>query len=411
MHANSATLYLVRHGATDANLQRPYVLQGRGIDLSLNAVGRQQAEQAAGLLAQQSIAAVYASPMRRAVETAQAIAARCGVEVTLRDELVECDVGRWEGLNWDGIREQFPEAYENFQRDPSRFPYLGGETYSDVARRSVPVLEQLLEHHHGEEFVVVAHNVVNRVSVATFLGLELASRQGHSSIQLRRQRHPPRGRTDAIGDVELEFSSGKRRRAVTIRAVVYDLDGTLVDSGLDFPAIRREMALPEGVPILEALAEIPPGERLDDCLRVLDRHECEAAERATLMPGAAELVASLGARDIPQGIFTRNSRRCSTRMLERVGLEFRWVLCREDGPPKPHPAGLLKLCEIWRVDPADVLFVGDYLHDINAGRAAGVRTVLFAPGELPQYAPLADFCISSLAEIEALIDRLNPPDR
>jgi phosphoglycolate phosphatase-like HAD superfamily hydrolase len=51
------------------------------------------------------------------------------------------------------------------------------------------------------------------------------------------------------------------------------------------------------------------------------------------------------------------------------------------------------------------------LHDINAGRAAGVRTVLFAPGELPQYAPLADFCISSLAEVEALIDRLNLPDR
>lgn len=196
---------------------------------------------------------------------------------------------------------------------------------------------------------------------------------------------------------------------MTIRGVVYDLDGTLVDSGLDFPAIRREMALPEGVPILEALAEIPPGERLDHCLRVLDRHECEAAERATLMPGAAELVANLAARDIPQAIFTRNSRRCSARMLERVGLTFRWVLCREDGPPKPHPAGLLKLCEIWRVDPDDVLFVGDYLHDINAGRAAGVRTVLFAPGELPHYAPLADFCVSSLVEVEALVDRLNLP--
>jgi broad specificity phosphatase PhoE len=174
VHADSATLFLVRHGATDANLKRPYVLQGKGIDLSLNAVGRQQAEQAAGLLAQQPIAAVYASPMRRAVETARAIAARCRVEVTLRDELVECDVGRWEGLSWDGIREQFPEAYENFQRDPSRFPYLGGETYGDVARRSVPVLEQLLEQHSGQEFVVVAHNIVNRVSVATFLGLELA---------------------------------------------------------------------------------------------------------------------------------------------------------------------------------------------------------------------------------------------
>ncbi len=198
---------------------------------------------------------------------------------------------------------------------------------------------------------------------------------------------------------------------MTIRGVVYDLDGTLVDSGLDFPAMRREMSLPEGVPILEALAEFPPGERLEGCRQVLARHEREAAERATLMPGAAELIAGVAARNLPQAIFTRNSRRCSTRMLERVGLNFSWVLCREDGPPKPHPAGLLKLCEIWQVDPADVLFVGDYLHDINAGRAAGVRTVLFAPGELPQYAPLADFCISSLSEMERLIDRLNLPKK
>ena len=197
---------------------------------------------------------------------------------------------------------------------------------------------------------------------------------------------------------------------MTIRGVVYDLDGTLVDSGLDFPAIRREMGLPEGVPILEALSEIPQGQRLDNCLRVLSRHEDEAAERATIMPGAAELVAHLAAENIPQAIFTRNSRRCSTRMLERVGLTFAWVLSRENGPPKPHPAGLLKLCEIWRVDPADVLFVGDFLHDINAGRAAGVRTVLFAPGNLPHYAPLADFCISSFAEAERLIDRLILPE-
>src|SRR5580704_7208531 len=174
VQADHSTLYLVRHGATDANLRRPYVLQGRGIDLPLNPTGRQQADRVAGLLGQKSVSAVYASPMRRALETARAIAARCQVEVAVRDELVECNVGRWEGLSWDGIREQFPEAYENFQRDPSQFPYLGGETYGDVARRVVPVLEQLLEQHRGDQFVVVAHNIVNRVSVATFLGLDLS---------------------------------------------------------------------------------------------------------------------------------------------------------------------------------------------------------------------------------------------
>jgi broad specificity phosphatase PhoE len=174
VQADLSTLYLVRHGATDANLRRPYVLQGRGIDLPLNATGAQQAERVAALLAQNPVVAVYSSPMRRALETARAIAARCGLEVVVREELIECNVGRWEGLNWDGVREQFPREYEDFQRDPSQFPYMGGETYADVARRAVPVLEELLQQHRGQEFAAVAHNIVNRVSVATFLGLDLS---------------------------------------------------------------------------------------------------------------------------------------------------------------------------------------------------------------------------------------------
>jgi len=193
---------------------------------------------------------------------------------------------------------------------------------------------------------------------------------------------------------------------VTIRGVIFDLDGTLVDSGLDFPLIRREMGLPVGMPILEGLAEIPPGERLDECLRVLNRHEREAAERATLMPGAGELLDSLTARNIAQAVLTRNSRLCSSRMLQRLGMTIPCVLTREDAPPKPDPAGLLKICSIWEAHVTEVIFMGDYLHDINCGRNAGMRTILFAPNEIPHYSLLADFCVSSFAEAACLIDRL-----
>ena len=193
---------------------------------------------------------------------------------------------------------------------------------------------------------------------------------------------------------------------MTIRGVIFDLDGTLVDSGLDFPLIRREMGLPVGMPILEGLAEIPPGERLDECLRVLNRHEREAAERATLMPGAGELLDSLTARNIAQAVLTRNSRLCSSRMLQRLGMTIPCVLTREDAPPKPDPAGLLKICSIWEAHVTEVIFMGDYLHDINCGRNAGMRTILFAPNEIPHYSLLADFCVSSFAEAACLIDRL-----
>jgi phosphoglycolate phosphatase len=193
---------------------------------------------------------------------------------------------------------------------------------------------------------------------------------------------------------------------MTVRGVIFDLDGTLVDSGLDFPAMRREMGLPERVPILEALAEIPAGERLDRCLAVLDRHEDEGARRATLMPGAGELLAALTAKNIPQAIFTRNSRVGTSKVLDRLGLAFACVITRDDGPPKPDPAGLLKICSIWGAAVTEVIFVGDYLHDINCGRNAGIRTILLATGGPPHYAPLADFCVSSLTEAARLIDRL-----
>jgi broad specificity phosphatase PhoE len=172
--SSHTSLFLIRHGATDANLRRPYVLQGRGMDLSLSAAGRGQAACAARLLQPEPIVAVYSSPMRRASETAEFIAAPRDLRVETLDALTECDVGRWEGLDWDTIRAQFPREYEEFQLDCARHPYLGGESYGDVFARAVPVIEELLDRHAGQAFAVVAHNVVNRTLVAHAIGLELA---------------------------------------------------------------------------------------------------------------------------------------------------------------------------------------------------------------------------------------------
>ena len=178
-----------------------------------------------------------------------------------------------------------------------------------------------------------------------------------------------------------------------VRGIIFDLDGTLVDSRLDFEAIRREMCLPFQTPILEALQRSPPGPELERMHAVLRAHELRSAHRATLFEGVAEFLDWMDHRRLPRAILTRNSRECTEIVISRLGLQFSCVLTREDAPPKPDPAGLLVICDQWRLPPAEVVFCGESLFDLQAGRRAGMRTVLFAPGDLPDFADQADLVL------------------
>jgi broad specificity phosphatase PhoE len=192
-------LYLVRHGATDANLSKPYVLQGRGMDLPLNETGRRQASCVQKLFERRSLAAVYSSPLRRAFDTARAVAEPHRLDVGVIEALIEADVGKWEGMSWDQIRRDFPEACEDFQRDQSRYPYLGGESYLDVAQRAMPALNQLMDRHAGRTILAVAHNVVIRACAATLLKMPLTNakdiHQNNGGVTLLRREND---RTDLI---------------------------------------------------------------------------------------------------------------------------------------------------------------------------------------------------------------------
>jgi len=185
-------LYLVRHGATEANERIPYILQGHAIDLPLSAAGENQARVLAGFLRQFPIQTVFSSSMVRARQTAEAIADGLGVAATVVPDLVECDVGVWEGLDWETIRQRYPEEHARFAANPAEVPYLGGESYGDVLRRARPAIERLLEENAGKSIVVVAHNVVNRVLLADLMGLDLRLApkiaQGNGCVNLIRRR-------------------------------------------------------------------------------------------------------------------------------------------------------------------------------------------------------------------------------
>jgi broad specificity phosphatase PhoE len=169
---NRRLLYIVRHGATEANLRQPYVLQGqRGGDLPLCDTGRRQAEAAAGLLGDRPIGRFFSSPLRRALQTARIIAAPHDQQVAIIDAITECDVGRWEGMSWPAIREQDRAAFDAFEADIANTPYAGGESFQQVQDRAVSAIEQAVREHPTGDLLIVTHNVVARVVLARLLGL------------------------------------------------------------------------------------------------------------------------------------------------------------------------------------------------------------------------------------------------
>ena len=188
-----------------------------------------------------------------------------------------------------------------------------------------------------------------------------------------------------------------------MRAVIFDMDGTLTKPCLDFDAIRAEMGMPPE-PILEAMARMSAEERAR-ADAILVRHEAEAAANSELNDGAAETIRALAGHGMRMALLTRNSRVSVAKVLSVHGLPFDHVYTREDGPLKPSPEPVATLCRALAVPPAETLVVGDYLFDILAGKAAGAPTALIIHDKpAPDYANQADHVIRRLGEVLSICE-------
>ncbi|HEY4184919.1 MAG TPA: HAD family hydrolase [Polyangia bacterium] len=187
------------------------------------------------------------------------------------------------------------------------------------------------------------------------------------------------------------------------RAVIFDLDGTLTEPLLDFEAIRREVGIRSGAPILEAMESFDPAARARAEV-ILRRYELDAIAAATLAEGCREILELLASGDVPVAILTRNVREAVDDFVRRFDVRVSAIFTREDGPPKPSPEGALALCRGFGVPPTDVWMVGDYKYDIIAGRDAGCRTALVcpsAPADLVDWGS-PDVVVASLRALAAL---------
>ncbi|MHC4721377.1 MAG: HAD family hydrolase [Planctomycetota bacterium] len=193
-----------------------------------------------------------------------------------------------------------------------------------------------------------------------------------------------------------------------IKAVIFDLDGTITTPFFDFDAIREEMGLaPDSGPILEIMEKMSPDER-KRTQDILTFHENRAVAESTLNDGAREVLGALRQKDISIGILTRNKRCNAEAIARKHNLTFDAIVDREDGPVKPDAFGVLRLCEQFATTPAETLVVGDYLFDLLSAKAAGAIAVLLKTHkECDRFAAHADFTITSLDKILGIIDDKN----
>lgn len=175
IQAKPTTIYLVRHGQTEWNIEQR--MQGHR-DSPLTANGILQAQWLGESLRGDKLDAVYTSSSGRAVQTAKLIAADRDVAIRQSDALREIGLGVWEGVRQSEVKERDPEGFRRFWEDPASFAVEGGESYAQVRRRAEVELRRIVTAHPGESVLIVTHTVVVKLLMAGFEGRSLTDLWG-----------------------------------------------------------------------------------------------------------------------------------------------------------------------------------------------------------------------------------------
>jgi len=164
------TILLIRHGEND--FLKTHRMPGQLPGIHLNDIGRAQAEAVAETLKDQPIKAIYASPLERAVETAEPLACAKRLEIQLVDDLKDTNIGKWQGRSWKALSRL--KYWRVVQFAPARARFPEGETFYQTQARVVHALDEIFRKHKKDDLVaVVMHADPIKLAVAHYIGLAL----------------------------------------------------------------------------------------------------------------------------------------------------------------------------------------------------------------------------------------------
>mmetsp|Transcript_44275 Transcript_44275/g.88870 ORF Transcript_44275/g.88870 Transcript_44275/m.88870 type:complete len:257 (+) Transcript_44275:3-773(+) len=246
-----------------------------------------------------------------------------------------------------------------------------------------------------------------------FVSALLASRTSH--VLARPRRSHAYSRTQEFSTSPVRLGQASQDANAPLRGVVFDLDGTLTKEGsLDFDEMYRRAGKPPAEKNILAWVETLPLDEKAKAEKAIREVEREGYQRQELTTNCKAMLEQLRKRPLKLAILTRNSDEGVQIFLDMFGLHntFAATFSRDWklGRAKPHPDALLHVAEEWSLAPQQIMMVGDWKDDIEAGLAAGTRTCLKRNPHSKQRdnsgITSADFDVQDLLELVPLVDRL-----
>ncbi len=163
------SIIFLRHGQAKNNLER--ILTGRTPGVPLTEKGIDQAEKAAKFLEHMNISAIYSSPIERAKHTAEIVGKHNSLDVTIDDRLIELDMGKFTGVPYDEIFNSHGNVFMKFYNGELEIAHNGVETFSEVKKRILGIVDHVIENHPDQNVVLVTHMDPIKAMLSTVVDL------------------------------------------------------------------------------------------------------------------------------------------------------------------------------------------------------------------------------------------------
>ena len=162
-------IIFLRHGQAKNNTER--ILAGRTEGIPLTETGVKQAEHTADFLQHMNISAIYSSPIQRAKHTAEIVGKHNSLDVTIDDRLIELDMGKFTGMPYDEIFNNHGNVFMKFYNGELEIAHNGVETFSDVKKRVLGIVDHVIQNHPDENVVLVTHMDPIKAMLSTIVDL------------------------------------------------------------------------------------------------------------------------------------------------------------------------------------------------------------------------------------------------